>query len=54
MTSGAKLTGRQYRVLYGTREVAGELLTEKGVSSTRIVRASGDGLSRSSDEVTER
>jgi len=23
MTSGVKLAGRQYRVLYGTREVAG-------------------------------
>ena len=37
MTSGAKLTGMQYRVLYGTREVADALLTEKGWSHTRIV-----------------
>jgi len=28
MASGIKLTGRQYRVLYGTREVAIVLLTE--------------------------
>lgn len=54
MTSGVKLTGRQYRVLYGTREVADVLLTEKRISRTRIVRISGGGLSRSSDEVTER
>jgi hypothetical protein len=29
MTSGVKLAGRQYGLLYGTREVAGALLTEK-------------------------
>jgi len=34
MTFGVKLTGMQYRVLYGTREVAGALLTEKGSSRT--------------------
>jgi len=37
MTSGAKLTGRQYRVLYGTREVGTALLTTKENSHTRIV-----------------
>ncbi|MEJ7587165.1 MAG: hypothetical protein WKI04_06355 [Ferruginibacter sp.] len=42
----------QYRVLYGTREVAGALLTEKGSSRTRIVRISGGGLNRSSDEAS--
>ena len=58
-TSGIKLTGRQYRVLYGTREVAIVLLTAKrgtepaevGSRRTRIVRDSGGGLSRSSEEV---
>ncbi len=52
MASGVKLTGMQYRVLYGTREVAGVLLTEKGSSRTRIVRISGGGLNRSSDETS--
>jgi hypothetical protein len=54
MASGVKLTGRQYRVLYGTREVADVPLTAKGRSRTRIERISGGGLSRSSDEVAER
>jgi hypothetical protein len=57
--SGIKLTGRQYGVLYGTREVAIVLLTakrgtepaEEGSGRTGIVRDSGGGLSRSSDEV---
>ena len=30
MTSGVKLTGMQYRVLYGTREIADALLTWEG------------------------
>ena len=50
--SGIKLTGRQYRVLYGTREVAIVLLTEMGSRRTWIVRDSGGRLSRSSDEVS--
>lgn len=37
MTSGIKLAGRQYRVLYGTREVDAALLTTKGSSHTGIV-----------------
>ena len=35
--SGIKLTGRQYRVLYGTREVDTALLTAKRSSHTGIV-----------------
>ena len=50
ITFGVKLAGRQYRLLYGTREVAIVLLTEQGSRRTRIVRDSGGGLSRSSDE----
>jgi len=37
MTSGIKLAGRQYRVLYGTREVDTALLTTKRSSHTGIV-----------------
>lgn len=36
-TSGIKLAGRQYRVLYGTREVDTALSTTKGSSHTGIV-----------------
>ena len=50
ITFGEKLAGRQYRLLYGTREVAIVLLTEQGSRRTRIVQDSGGGLSRSSDE----
>jgi len=52
MASGIKLAGRQYGVLYGTREVAIGQLTAKGSRRTRIVRDSGGGLSRSSDETS--
>ena len=34
MAFGVKLTGRQYRLLYGTREVTIVLLTEEGCSHT--------------------
>jgi hypothetical protein len=34
--SGVKLAGRQYRLLYGTREVAIGLLTEQGSRRGRI------------------
>ncbi|MCX6235637.1 MAG: hypothetical protein NT175_13120 [Bacteroidetes bacterium] len=50
MTYGVKLAGRQYRLLYGTREVAIDLLTEQGSRRGGIPRDSGGGLSRSSDE----
>ena len=60
MTSGIKLTGRRYRVLYGTREVAIVLLTikrgtepvEVGRRRAGIARDSGGRLSRSSDETS--
>ena len=52
ITFGVKMTGRQYRLLYGTREVAIVLLTEEGSRRTGIVRDSGGGLSRSSDETS--
>jgi len=42
----------QYGLLYGTREVADAMLTEKGSSRTTIVRISGGGLNRSSDETS--
>lgn len=51
--SGVKETGMQYRVLYGTREIGTVLLIEKRNSRTRIVRSTGDRLSRSSDETME-
>ena len=54
ITFGVKLAGRQYRLLYGTREVAIVLLTEQGSRRTGIVRDSGGGLSRNSEEVIER
>jgi hypothetical protein len=53
-TSGIKLAGRQYRVLYGTREVAIVLLTAKGSRRILIVLDSGGGLSRSSDTASGR
>ena len=52
MASGIKLTGRQYRVLYGTREVAIVLLTEKRRRRAGIARDSGGRLTRSSDETS--
>jgi len=51
-TSGVKLAGRQYRLLYGTREVAIGLLTEQGSRRGGIPRDSGGGLSRSSCETS--
>lgn len=54
ITSGVKLTGDQYRLLYGTREVAIAQMSWKTIGRVRITRDSGDGLSCSSDEVTER
>ena len=54
ITSGVKLTRRQYRLLYGTREAAIARMSCKGHRRVRITRDSGDGLSCSSDEVAER
>ena len=50
ITSGVKQTGTYHRRLYGTREVAIDLPTEKGNRRGRMPRDSGGGLSRSSDE----
>jgi hypothetical protein len=54
ITSGVKLTGIQHGLLYGTREVAIGMMSCKTIVRVRITRDSGDGLSCSSDEVTER
>jgi len=48
--SGVKLAGRQYRLLYGTREIVIVLLTEQGSRRGRMPRDDSGGLSRSSDE----
>ena len=50
MASGVKLAGRQYRLLYGTREVVIVLLTGEGSRRAGIARGNSGGLSRSSDE----
>jgi hypothetical protein len=54
ITSGVKLARHQYRLLYGTREVAIVSMSRKAIDRVRITRDSSDGLSCSSDEVTER
>jgi hypothetical protein len=50
MASGVKLAGRQYRLLYVTREVAIVLQTIKGCRRGGMSRDRGGGLSCSSDE----
>jgi len=54
ITSGVKLTGRQHGLLYGTREVAIVEMSFIAITGVRMTPDSGDGLSRSSDEVVER
>ena len=54
ITSGVKLAGLQHGLLYGTREVAIVMMSCKTITGIRMVPDSGDGLSRSSDEVAER
>jgi len=54
ITSGVKLTGRQHRLLYGTREVAIAGMSFITITGVRMTPDSGGGLSRSSDEVVER
>jgi len=44
MASGIKLTGRQYRVLYGTREVDVALLTAKRGAVPAEVGSSHTGI----------
>lgn len=52
--SGVKRTRLQHRLLYGTREVAIISMSRKAIDRVGITRDSSDGLSCSSDEVTER
>lgn len=52
--SGVKRTRLQHRLLYGTREVAIVSMSRKAIDRVGITRDSSDGLSCSSDEVTER
>lgn len=53
-TSGVKLAGRQHGLLYRTREIAIAEMSCKTITGVRMTSDSGDGLSRSSDEVVER
>jgi hypothetical protein len=54
ITSGVKLTGLQHGLLYGTREVAIAGMSFITITGARMAPDSGDGLSRSSEEVVER
>jgi hypothetical protein len=54
ITSGVKLTRIQHGLLYGTREVAIGEMSFMTITGVRMTPDSGDGLSRSSDEVVER
>jgi len=54
ITSGVKLTGLQQGLLYGTREVAIVEMSLMTITGVRMTPDSGDGLSRSSDELVER
>ena len=54
ITSGVKLAGLQHGLLYGTREVAIVEMSLTTITGVRMTPDSGDGLSRSSDEVVER
>ena len=54
ITSGVKLAGLQHGLLYGTREVAIAVMSFITITGVRMTPDSGDGLSRSSDEVVER
>jgi hypothetical protein len=54
MTSGVKLARLQQGLLYGTREVAIAAMSIKAIKDVRMTSDSGDGLSCSSDEGTER
>lgn len=54
ITSGVKLAGHQHGLLYGTREVAIVEMSFKTITGVRMTPDSGDGLSCSSDEDTER
>ena len=53
ITSGVKLAGLQHGLLYGTREVAIVEMSFRTITGVRMTPDSGDGLSRSSEEVVE-
>jgi hypothetical protein len=54
ITSGVKLAGLQHGLLYGTREVAIVAMSVTAIAGLRMKPDSGDGLSCSSEEVSER
>ena len=54
ITSGVKLAGLQHGVLYETREVAIAQISRSAIEDVMMTSDSGDGLSCSSDEVSER
>jgi hypothetical protein len=54
ITSGVNLTGLQHGLLSGTREIAIGEMSFSAIEEVRMTSDSGDGLSCSSDEVSER
>jgi hypothetical protein len=54
ITSGVKLAGLQYGLLYGTREITIAAMSYTTIAGVRMTPDSGGGLSCSSDEVVER
>jgi hypothetical protein len=54
ITSGVKLAGLRHGLLYGTREVAIVVVSYHAIADVRMTSDSGDGLSRSSNEVAEK
>lgn len=54
ITFGVNLTRLQHGLLYGTREVAIAAMSVTAIAGLRMKPDSGDGLSCSSDEVSER
>ncbi len=54
ITSGVKLAGHQPGLLYGTGEIAIVAVSYLTIAGIRMIPDSGDGLSCSSDEGTER
>jgi hypothetical protein len=54
ITSGVNLTRLQHGLLFGTREIAIAEMSLSAIEDVRVTSDSGDGLSCSSDEVSER
>jgi len=54
ITSGVNLTRLQHGLFYGTREVAIAEMSVTAIEDVRMTSDSGDGLSCSSAEVSER